>query len=221
VKNADLHIETFVDRTFGENALVLSTSGGDGPPIAWVVDPSFPPQPDAVVSYLRRHDIRLERIIITHGHGDHIAGIDRIAEAHPEAVLHVAEEDRHMLTDAEANLSAPFGVSLVVRTPVGDTLEPGRTLTLGRTNWRVLDTSGHSPGGRSLYCPEAGVVVVGDALFAGSIGRTDFPGSDHHRLIDNIRRNLLTLPPETVVYSGHGPTTTIGNERKFNPFLSE
>ncbi len=221
MKKPRLHIETFVERTFGENALVISTSNGDQPPGAWVVDPSFPPQPDAVLDHLRRHDMRLERIIITHGHGDHIAGIDRIAEACPDAVLHIAAEDRHMLTDAQANLSAPFGVSLTIRTPAGGTLEPGATLTLGRTEWQVLDTSGHSPGGRSLYCAQAGVVVVGDALFAGSIGRTDFPGSDHRRLIDNIRRNLLTLPPETVVYSGHGPTTTIGNERKFNPFLSE
>jgi glyoxylase-like metal-dependent hydrolase (beta-lactamase superfamily II) len=84
-----------------------------------------------------------------------------------------------------------------------------------------LDTSGHSPGGRSLYCPQARVVFTGDALFAGSIGRTDFPGSDHTQFIRNIREQLLSLPPETVIYSGHGPTSTIGNERKSNPFLSE
>ena len=109
------------------------------------------------------------------------------------------------------------------------TCEPSPQLTvpvrvstqLGSVAWVVLDTSGHSPGGRSLFCTDINVVFTGDALFSGSIGRTDFPGSNHAQLIHNIRENLLSLPDETAVYSGHGPATTIANERKFNPFLSD
>ena len=126
-----------------------------------------------------------------------------------------------MLADANRNLSAPFGLAMTVRTRADTDLVAGMTLSLGRLTWQVLDTSGHSPGGISLHCPEGGVVFTGDALFAGSIGRADFPDSDGGRLIANIRENLLTLGDETIVYSGHGPITTIGNERKSNPFLSE
>ncbi|HQL53327.1 MAG TPA: MBL fold metallo-hydrolase, partial [Phycisphaerae bacterium] len=92
---------------------------------------------------------------------------------------------------------------------------------LGALTWQVLDVAGHSPGGLAFYCAAAGVVVTGDALFAGSIGRYDFPGSSGARLLANIRQHLLTLPPETVVYAGHGPATTIGDELETNPFLDE
>src|SRR5690606_13659146 len=129
----------------------------------------------------------------------------------------ISREDAPMLADAWLNLSAPFGEPLVLQTSADQDLKPGIKLNLGRFEWTVLDVSGHSPGGRALYCAAAGVVLVGDALFRGSIGRTDFPGCDHPGLIRRIRENLLSLPSETVVYSGHGPVTTIGNERKFNP----
>jgi glyoxylase-like metal-dependent hydrolase (beta-lactamase superfamily II) len=99
-------------------------------------------------------------------------------------------------------------------------LAAGGELTLDGTTWKILDASGHSPGGRALYCAVAAVVIVGDALFQGSIGRTDFHNSRHDRLISNIKTNLLTLPDETRVYSGHGPVTTIGAERRTNPFLA-
>jgi hydroxyacylglutathione hydrolase len=98
-------------------------------------------------------------------------------------------------------------------------LAPGGTLMLEGSVWAILDTSGHSPGGRSLYCAALGVVIVGDALFAGGIGRYDFPDSDGPRLLQNIRDQLLTLPESTRVLSGHGPETTIGTEKHHNPFL--
>jgi len=103
--------------------------------------------------------------------------------------------------------------------PADELLQVGQELTLGDTVWKVLDTSGHTPGGVSFYCPDLQVVIAGDALFARSIGRTDFPGSSHAQLITTIRENLLTLPDETQVITGHGPQTTIGLERAANPFL--
>jgi glyoxylase-like metal-dependent hydrolase (beta-lactamase superfamily II) len=92
---------------------------------------------------------------------------------------------------------------------------------LASLGWRVVDVSGHSPAGLAYYCEAAAVVVTGDALFAGSIGRYDFPGSSGPKLVNNIRRHLLSLPDATVVYSGHGPATTVGEERESNPFLNE
>ena len=214
-------IETFVDRQFGENAYVVHGVDDDGRPGGWAIDPSFSPQSDRLVRYVADQGIRLERIVLTHGHIDHVAGVDAVREAHPQARLCLAEPDQPMLADARLNLSAPFGLAITVQAEPDEDLAPGAELTLGRALWRVLDTSGHSPGGRSLYCPGAGVVLSGDALFADNIGRTDLPGSDSDRLIANIRTHLFGLPDETVVYAGHGPTTTIGNERKSNPFVSE
>lgn len=218
---SELMVETFTEPSFGENAYVLSTRNDNGQRVGWVVDPSFPPQPRQLLGYLEENDIVLERIILTHGHADHIAGTDAIRAAHRDARLCLARADEPMLTNANLNLSAPFGLMLTIGTPVDEDLEPGKTLTLGSLRWRVLDTSGHSPGGRSLYCDGGNTVITGDALFPGSIGRTDFPGSNHRQLLTNIRDHLLTLPDETVVYSGHGPATTIGIERKSNPFFAE
>lgn len=216
-----LNIKPFVDPTFGENAYVVSVTAGNGRRPGWVIDPGLGRQPDLLLAYAAHHQIVIEKIILTHGHGDHIAGVDAVRDAWPKAELLIGGPDAPMLTDPQLNLSAPFGFDVVVETPVSRHLEPGMELLLGDLKWSVLDTSGHSPGGRSLYCPEAGVVFTGDALFAGSIGRTDFPGSDHRRLIANIRRHLLTLPGDTAVYSGHGPATTVRNEQKSNPYLSD
>jgi glyoxylase-like metal-dependent hydrolase (beta-lactamase superfamily II) len=131
----------------------------------------------------------------------------------------IGAEDDRMLTDANANLSAPFGVQLVAPKSADMHLRPGQTIELDGTTWQVLDTAGHSPGGRSFYCAQAAVVIVGDALFAGSVGRVDFPGSDAQQLMDNIRNNLYALPDDTVVYAGHMQTTTIGQEKRTNPFV--
>lgn len=219
--SGEIHIETFVERTFGENAYVVHTMDADERPVGWVIDPSFPPQTTEILAFLADRGITLEKIVLTHGHADHIAGLDVVAAAHPGAEVAIAAGDQPMLDNPNLNLSAPFGMGFSCETPASLILEPGMTLALGRSTWQVSDTSGHSPGGVSLYCEAANAVITGDALFAGSIGRTDFPGSDHGALIANIREHLLSLPDVTEVYSGHGPTTTIGRERKSNPFLSE
>ena len=216
-----LVIETFVDGSFGENAYVVSTSDKGEHRVGWVIDPSFPPQVDELLAYVEGQQIALEKVILTHGHVDHVAGVDAVRAAHPQAALLLGAGDQAMLGDTNLNLSAPFGLPMTIKARADSDLLPGAELSLGSWRWKVLDTSGHSAGGRSLYCPAAGVVLVGDALFSGSIGRTDLPGSDHGQLIRNIREQLLTLPSQTVVYCGHGETTTVGKERKFNPFLSD
>jgi len=221
VSRNDLRIKAFVDPSFAENAYVVSVSSDDGNRVGWVIDPSFAPAVDNLVDYAITERITVEKILLTHGHGDHIAGIDKVHGAFPVAQVGIHPSDRPMLADGRRNLSAMFGIDLSVETPADLELIVGMTLLLGNLSWQVLDTSGHSPGGVSFYCAQAGVVFTGDALFPGSIGRTDFPGSNGRQLLANIRRNLLTLPDETVVYAGHGPPTTIGIERKSNPFLAE
>jgi len=209
-------IETFVERMFGENCLVVYTHQG-GP--CWVIDPGFPPQCEEVLDFIAKHKLTPAAVVLTHGHADHIAGVEHILIDHPDCPVWIGEGDDAMLTNAHANLSAPFGMHMVAPKPADAHLVPGSKLSLDGTTWQVLDTSGHSPGSRSFYCPEAKVVIVGDALFAGSIGRTDFPGADGETLLRNIRQSLFTLLDETVVYSGHGPTTTVGREKRTNPFL--
>jgi len=206
-----LEIQTFALGDFQTNAYVL-IDGGE----CWIVDPGF--EPEKLVKFLRGRDLTPTRILLTHGHADHIAGINELLAAWPGVPIFCPAGDAKMLTDAGANLSGPFGMP-VTSPPADKLVRAGDVLEMNDLCWQVLDTSGHTAGGVSYYCAQAGIVITGDALFAGGIGRTDFPGGDSPRLAENIRRNLYTLPPETSIYPGHGPGGTIGRERRFNPFV--
>jgi glyoxylase-like metal-dependent hydrolase (beta-lactamase superfamily II) len=206
-----LEIHTLVLGDFQTNAYVL-IDGGE----CWVVDPGF--EPDELIDFLRGRDLTPTRILLTHGHADHIAGINALLEAWPGVPVCCPADEAAMLTDAGENLSGLIGMS-VTCPPADELLNPGTVLQMNDMSWQVLDTSGHTAGGVSFYCPQAGVAVTGDALFAGGIGRTDFPGGDFDRLADNIRLNLYSLPTETRIYPGHGPSSTIGAERRHNPFV--
>lgn len=209
-------LERFVEPSFGENAYVVWRRDG-GP--CWIIDPGAPPSAAQIVEHVNSLKLVPDALVLTHGHADHIAGIPEIMARFEEIPIYIASEERQMLTDPGHNLSSGLGIPF--KTDITDTrdLAAGGTLTLDDSTWRILDTSGHSPGGRTLYCEASKIAIVGDALFQQSIGRTDFPHSDHETLIQNIRKRLLTLPDVTRVYSGHGPVTTIGDERRFNPFL--
>ncbi len=210
-----LNVEVFVDPMFQENGLLLWPLDGQD---CWIVDPSFPPQADELAAAVTERRLTLAAVLLTHCHVDHLAGTPVIRSKLPEAPLWAPRDEAHMLADATENLSASLGTP--VTAPSAERLlASGDTLELGALRWQVLDVGGHSPGGLAFYCQPAGVVIVGDALFAGGIGRYDFPGSSGERLLNNIRENLLALPADTVVYSGHGPTTTIGRERDTNPYL--
>jgi hydroxyacylglutathione hydrolase len=216
--NGPVRIECFTESLFGENSYVVSAGEHGG---VWVVDPSFDESCGLLCETVDGRGQFVEAIVLTHGHGDHIAGVDAVKKRWPDAKVWISRADASMLRDTQANLSAPFGMSISVQSEATDWLETDVIMSLGPSQWRILDTSGHSPGGRSLYCAEAGVVLTGDALFAGSVGRTDLPGQDTQVLIQNIRAHLLTLPGETRAYPGHGPMTTIEKERRSNPFLAE
>lgn len=214
--SAKLQIYTTNDPFYMENGYVVYLRSG-GP--CWIMDPGLPPQADLMVKHVRRESLQPAGIVLTHAHPDHIAGIDDVRDELGEMPVYLAREEWNFLTDPHANLSALVGREL--RTKVTDPrdLPHGSTLELDGATWNVLDVSGHSPGGRAFYCAEHKVVIVGDALFAGSIGRTDFPSSSGPRLMRNIKANLMSLPDDTRVLSGHGPETSIGREKRTNPFV--
>lgn len=211
-----LNIATFVDNQFGENGFVLSIADL---PDCWIIDPGFAPSPDRMIAHIQDKQLTPAALILTHGHLDHIAGMPDIMQAFPDLPVHIALDARPALTDPNENGSAGYGIPLIVGDFETIDMPHGGELRLGDSEWLVLDTSGHAPGSRSLYCEEVGVVFVGDALFMQSIGRTDFANSNHDELIRNIKEKLFTLPDETRVFSGHGAVTTIGDEKRFNPFL--
>jgi len=210
-----LGVRTVVLGELQTNCYVLSHEAS--PRECWVVDPGLSAQP--LVDLLRERQFSVRRILLTHGHADHIAGVAAVKQAWPEAVLTCPAGDAEMLSDPMRNLSLPFGFRIVAPAPEA-VVAPGQRLEMGPLTWEVLDSSGHTPGGASYYCAESQVLLSGDALFAGSVGRTDIPGADEALLLKNIRANLLSLPQATRVLPGHGPPTTIGRERRENPFVS-
>lgn len=181
-----------------------------------VIDPGLDAEP--LIEFLQEQRLRPLAIILTHGHIDHIAGVETIRGYFPSVKVFIHELDAEMLTEPHTNLSAMMGMAF--RTDAQDeTLHEGDVIEQAGVKLAVLHTPGHTPGGICLYSKDEGVAFVGDTLFAESIGRTDFPGGSMTQLLDGIREKLFTLPGETQVYPGHGPATTISHEKNHNPFF--
>ena len=182
-----------------------------------VVDPSF--SPEQYIHALQDKKIHLRSILLTHGHVDHMAGMNALRKAFPEAKMYMDKRDQKWLRSPERNLSYMFPNPVIVD-DADVWVKDGDTIDTCGFSFRVIDTAGHTPGGISFYEKKGGFVFTGDSLFQGSIGRTDFPGGDLKELVGNIRKNLFALPDSTVVLSGHGNQTTIGEEKRTNPFLN-
>jgi hydroxyacylglutathione hydrolase len=216
----DVHVEGFALGPYQTNSYVVwpMNLGKNDIRTCWIVDASFGPRP--LVETVRKHQLTPTAIVLTHAHVDHIAGVAEVRAAFPGVPVWIHADERDWLSDPVLNLSALGGVSITAPGP-DRLLADADELALGPTTWRVLHTPGHSPGGITLYNAGAGrgVAFVGDALFAGSVGRTDFPGSDHATLVKSIKERLYTLPGATRVLPGHGPETTIGRERVSNPYV--
>lgn len=215
---ADRKLQIYItnDPVYLENGCTIYFREG-GP--CWIIDPGLPPQAGQIVQHVREKSLTPQAILLTHGHADHIGGVDEVIDNLGPIPVHIGKEESAALIDPMENLSARMGTGIFTKVTDPRDLPPGEMLELDSSRWEILDTSGHSPGGRSFYCAELGMVFAGDALFAGSVGRVDFPHSDGDKLMRNIHEHLMRLPDETRVISGHGPETTIGHERRTNPFV--
>ena len=174
---------------------------------------------DKLSSYIQQQQLKPLAIILTHAHFDHIGAVDDIREDFAIPVyIHENEED--WLTDPDLNGSNKYEMIRTVRGRRADHLiTREQEMAIGDFRFQIYETPGHSPGSISLYFEDAQLVISGDALFNGSIGRTDLPFGNHNQLLKSIHDKLLILPEDTIVLPGHGPITTIGQEMDSNPFL--
>ncbi len=171
-----------------------------------------------LVSFIEDRQLIVKYLLITHIHLDHYFGAPFVSRKY-EVPVSACKDDEFLLELMPAQANA-YGTPLPdAPIAIGQYIQGGDTLYLGQEPIEILHVPGHSPGSVAFYLPQSGCVICGDALFQGSIGRTDLPGGDLNQLIESIQRQLLTLPPETVAYPGHGYETTIGDETIHNPFL--
>lgn len=208
-----LQIKTIVSQPFAENTYIVWLSGRTD---CVVVDPGL--EPDLIHEFLADQILKPVAILNTHGHSDHIAGNADLKAIYPEAPLIIGVNDAVMLTDPDLNLSRQYGFD-IVSPPADQTVSEGAQLLFAGMTFDILDCPGHSPGHIVFYIKESNILLDGDVLFRGSIGRTDFPGGSFEQLETSIKTKLYTLPGDTVVYPGHGPTTTISNEKRTNRFV--
>lgn len=215
-----IKIASFQFNLFGVNTYVV---WDDITRDAAIIDPgmSSPEEESELTGYISDNNLTVKHLINTHLHIDHTLGNDFVTGRYglgTEAATADAPLGENRAAQARMfHLRIPEPRPLAIATPLHD----GDIISVGTGKLRVISVPGHSPGSIALYCDDTvpGFVITGDALFDGSIGRTDLPGGNHRQLIESITRHLLTLPADTVVYPGHGGTTTIGNEMRYNPFL--
>ena len=214
-----MHLKHFVVNPFGVNAFVLSNDAGE----TILIDPSVGREAErkALADYISSNNLKVVRLLNTHLHLDHVLGnafVERTYGVKPEA----HEEDAFLL-DLQEEQSQMFGLAVEETSPaLGDYLAEGDMVEIPGISLKVIHIAGHSPGGLAFYCENPGEVngkkappllFSGDILFAGSMGRSDLFGGDEEALVSGIKSKLMTLPAETLVFPGHGPTTTIGDER--------
>lgn len=211
----DLRIWSIVSAPFEENTYVAALPGRTD---CLVVDPGL--EPEKILELLESETLTPAAILITHGHSDHIAGNEALKERYPDCPIVVSEEDAAKLTNPALNLSAAFGAHLV-SPPADQLIAEGDMYEAAGFTLAVREVPGHSSGHVVFIVEgvEPALVFGGDVLFAGSIGRTDFPGGSLELLRDGIWQKLFTLADDTIVLSGHGPATTIGHEKRDNPYV--
>lgn len=183
---------------------------------AAVVDPGG--EVERIISAIKNHQVTVDKIILTHGHLDHVGDTEPLMQRLNVPVIGPEKEDTFWLETLEQQ-SQMFSFPKTSSFLPTQWLQEGDVIEIGDIKLDVLHVPGHTPGHVALFDANSKQIIVGDILFNGSIGRTDFPRGDHGQLISGIKQKILTLPEETVVFPGHGPTTTIGREKVSNPYL--
>ena len=212
-----IHIKTFQCNMLQENCYVVYDDSRE----AVVIDCGayFDEERQAVVDFLRSEQLVLRHVLCTHGHLDHCFGNDSLFDAFgvkPE--VHSADE--FLMHDLAQQAADFFGMHYTHPTPpIGHFLTDGELVSFGTHQLQVVHTPGHTPGGCTFYCAEENLAFTGDTLFRMSIGRTDFEGSSWSDMLVSLRRLAKELPPQTTIYSGHGPKTTMREELAMNPYL--
>lgn len=212
-----MKISRFTINMFGVNCYVVWDEKSRQ---AVVIDPGmfYPREHEVFDNFLKKNDLTLTQIVNTHLHLDHIFGVNALKDKYGVKAAGGAADAPLGATIGE--MAARFGLKGDFKPVELDvTLKPGDRIPVGDEFLEVISVPGHSKGSIALYAPESGVVFTGDALFKGSIGRTDLPGGDFGELVGSIKQNLLTLPDETVILPGHGEETTVGEEKRHNQFL--
>jgi len=219
---ANIEIVTIVSEFFEENCyLVYATEQTTNPPRCVLVDPGA--DGEAIVAAVEKRGLVPEQILITHGHADHFISLEGLLDHWKDVELSysVGEKDAGKMTSATRNLSAVVGVPFSCRATKNH-LREGDTVEAGGVKMKVLEIPGHSEGHVAFVVQDIKplVVLVGDVIFDGSIGRTDFPGGNFDLLLEGIRTKLFTLPDTTRLLTGHGKETTVGKEKSTNPYFA-
>lgn len=171
---------------------------------------------DRIYDELKRHGFKVDSIYLTHAHFDHIGGVNKLKEL-SKAPLFAYKKEKRLCEDIQYNLSANYGLNLTVKPD--EFLSDGAECESAGLKFKLIATPGHTEGSCCYYFEDAKILISGDTLFEGSVGRTDFPGGSMSALVRSCHEKLFTLPDDTVVYPGHGPSTTIGYEKMYNSFL--
>jgi len=211
-----LKIRSFIFSPIEENTYLLFNELNE----CVIIDPGcyFPEEKDELSAFITQSGLTPRMLLNTHCHLDHVFGNKFVAETY-DLTLQLNEKEKTLLDYAPTSglmYNMPFD-NYVGRYIY---LKEGDRIKLGKDELQVIEAPGHSPGHICFYCAQQNFIISGDVLFNRSIGRTDLPGGNHQALLKNIREKLFVLPDETVVYSGHGPVTTIGEEKMYNPFLN-
>ena len=211
----EITLTCIVSAPFEENTFVVRKKSRKD---CFVVDPGLEPQ--RTINFLEKNGLTPASLLITHGHSDHIGGNQALKDRWPDCPLVIGRGDADKLTDPRSNLSAAFGANLV-SPPADVLLDDGQVYETAGFKLNVLEIPGHSSGHVVYHWADHSpqIVLVGDVIFAGSIGRTDFPDGSFEDLAAGIHKKLFTLPDDTILYPGHGPSTTVGQEKQTNPFV--
>ncbi len=209
----DIAIFTFND--FSENTYLIYDDSGE----CIIFDPGCNNEEErkTLIDVIESNNLTPVKLINTHCHIDHVLGNKFVSEKYNLPLI--SHEGEKQVLVMQPHVSSAYGISYDPSPEITETLADGDVVKFGNTELSVLFTPGHSPASISFYCKEAGIVIGGDVLFQGSIGRTDLPGGNFDTLANSIRTKFYTLPDETVVFCGHGPSTTVGEEKKNNPFV--